>query len=567
MSDPFPHPNAPIRATRWLWAALGILLNVGNMTQAAAGETSLVSLSSTGQQGDKLSRFQHSSADGRFVVFGSEATNLVAGDTNGKMDIFLRDRQTGKIARLSVASNGQQANDASYTPLISANGRYVFFGSYATNLVPGDTNKWFDAFLYDRATGKLERIVNSSGQQPNGATYPSAISADGRFLALASEADNFVASDTNGQNDIFIRDRITGKTERVDIATDGSEATAGAWYYGLLSDDGRYVAYYSDSSNLVPGDTNGMTDIFVRDRAKSTTNRISVDSNGQQSNDMSYFPQLSSNGRFIAFASRATNLVPGDTNGRTDIFLHDQLTHTTTLINKGPGGQSGDLDSNYPDISADGRFVSYYSSATNLVAGDTNGVDDVFVYDRASNKTTRVSVNGQGQQGNGNSLLASMTRDGRTVGFYSEASNLVPNDTNAQGDVFVRDRLLDAKHEADVAVTQTDSPDPVNKGGLITYTIALQNNGPDTAPNVTLTDILPAKARFVSATASQGACSRGQTSICRLGPLAAGQQVTLTLTVRAHGMGTLVNQVHANANPKDPSPNNNRSLAVTTVSN
>jgi uncharacterized repeat protein (TIGR01451 family) len=554
--------SLPTIATALLGASL---MAVPTSHSAAAGLTTRVSVSSAGQQGDKLSRFQTFSADGRFVAFSSEATNLVTGDTNGKNDIFLRDQLTGETTRLSVATGGDEANNASYNPLVSANGRYVLFTSYASNLVPNDTNNWSDAFILDRVTGSLERIVNDAGKQLNGNTYVTDISADGRFVGVASEADNLVLGDTNGQNDVFIIDRATGITERVDVASDGGEANVGSWYYALLSDDGRYVAYYSDSSNLVPGDTNGQTDVFVRDRFKKTTTRISVGPNGEEGNNASYFPKLSSNGRFIAFTSQASNLVDGDTNGRTDVFLYDQLTGKPSRVSLGPDGVQGDGDSTYPDISSDGRFVSYYSSATNLVARDTNGVNDVFLYDRLGRKTTRISVGKLGRQGNAQSFLATMNNDGRYVGFFSEATNLVANDTNAVGDVFLRDRLLTAGKSSDLSVTQTDSPDPIRKGRTTTYSLTVHNAGPDAAPNVVLTDIVPSRANFVSATASQGSCSRGKTVICRVGQLAAGSDATVTLKARATAAGELLNQAHVNGTPQDPEPLNNISIATTTV--
>lgn len=548
--------------------ALAVLLSLGHVPLAAAlGDTVRTSVSSSGEQGsDKSWLYQTISADGRFTAFWSQATNLVPGDTNGKADLFVHDRQFGRTKRISVSSTGEQANDASYHPLISGTGVLVAFSSPATNLVAGDTNNWWDAFVYNRITGSVQRIKAAGGLQVNGNTYASAISRNGRYLVLASEADNLVPGDTNGATDIFVRDRLTGKTERVDVASDGTEASTGAYYYTAISDDGRHVAFYSDAANLVADDTNGQMDVFVRDRFKNTTTRLNVDSNGQQGDGPSYFAALSASGRYVAFASGSTNLVAGDTNGRTDIFLHDQLTRKVSRINLAPAGEQADQDSTYPRISADGRYIGYSSDATNLVAGDGNGKGDAFVYDRLGGKTARVSVNTQGKGSDGSSSLKDLSGDGRYVSFSSDATNLVAGDTNGVHDTFVRDRFSVPKKSADLSVTQTDAPDPVTVGGSVTYTVTVQNDGPDAATYAALTDILQGKAGVISAAASQGTCRVGQTVVCRLGQIDAGSQATVTVTVRAGGAGVLANQVHINAGPNDPNPNNNHSTVTTTVS-
>lgn len=550
-------------------AMFGIVLTAGyNSAASAAGITDRISVSSAGEQGNLNSRFASLSADGRFAAFPSYASNLVANDKNAKSDIFLRDQRTGKTTRLSVAANGAEGNGDSLSTEISANGRYLVFNSSATNLVVGDTNNVTDLFIYDRLSGKLERVLTSGGQQMNGGSYPTDISADGRFIGFASEANNLVPNDTNNSPDAFILDRSSGKIERVSIATDGTEAQSGTYYYSLLSDDGRYVAFFSDSSNLVADDTNGVMDVFVRDRQKNTTTRISVDANGQEGNGDSYFPKFSSDGRFITFSSDAENLVPGDTNKHTDVFLYDQIAQQISLISHSYDGKPANGSSSYSHISADGRFISYNSNAGNLVVGDKNGtIYDAFIYDRKTDKTSLVSLGNKGQTSNGLSMNTSMTREGRSVAFFSEGTNLVDNDTNGIVDIFLRDRLLMAGKSADLSVTQSVSPSVINKGQQVTYTLTVHNAGPDDGVGATLTNILPRQASMVSVTTDQGACSRGKTVICRFGTLAAGQDATVTLTVRADAAGKLSNQAHVGANPQEPTPSDNSSIAAVTANN
>jgi Tol biopolymer transport system component len=413
------------------WHAPGALL---------AGTTTRVSIASDGAQGNRVSYASSISADGRYVVFASHANNLVPGDTNGAADIFVHDRQTGQTSRVSVASNGTQGNSKSYGPSISADGRYVAFHSDASNLVPGDTNGTRDVFVHDRQTGQTSRVsVASSGTQGNGTSYSRSLSADGRYVVFYSHANNLVPGDTNGRTDVFVHDRQMGQTSRVSVASDGAQGND--WSYDpFISADGRYVVFASYASNLVPGDTNGTHDIFVHDRQTGQTSRVSVASNGAQGNDWSQSPSISADGRYVAFYSDASNLVPGDTNGVKDVFVHDRQTAQTTRISITSNGTQGNGESDRSSISADGRYVAFQSWAQNLVPGDTNVKYDIFVHDRQTGLTSRVSVASNGAQGNGESGYPSISADGRYVAFHSDASNLVPGDINGVLDVFVHDR-------------------------------------------------------------------------------------------------------------------------------
>jgi Tol biopolymer transport system component len=356
-------------------------LSCGALSTHAA-ETSRISLGPHVAQGDGNSFDAAISADGRFVAFSSEASNLVPGDTNGVSDIFVYDRQTATTTRISLGSHGTPGNGSSFEPAISGGGRYVAFASEASNLVPDDTNGSFDVFIRDRWTATTTRVsLGANGAQSDGSSWEPAISAHGRYVAFASDASNLVPNDTNGASDIFVHDRRVATTTRASLGAQGTQSNAES--FGLsISSGGRYVAFSSEASNLVPGDTNGASDIFVHDRQTAMTTRASLGANGVQTNGRSTEPAISPGGRYVAFSSGATNLVSGDTNGLFDIFVRDLRTATTMRVSLGTDGNQGNDLSSEPAISAYGRYVAFSSDATNLVLGDTNASSDVFVRSR-----------------------------------------------------------------------------------------------------------------------------------------------------------------------------------------
>jgi Tol biopolymer transport system component len=404
-----------------------------------SGMTTLVSVSSDGTQGNWPSSFSSISADGRYVAFWSQASTLVSGDTNGTDDVFIHDMQTGQTTRVSVASNGTQANGDSYVPSISADGRYVAFESSASNLVGGDTDGWRDIFIHDMQTGQTTRVsVTSNGTQANGNSVKPSISADGRYVAFDSYASNLVSGDTNGTDDVFIHDMQTGQTTRVSVTSNGMQANSDS-DKPSISSDGRYVAFESSASNLVGGDTNGWLDVFIHDMQTGQTTQVSVASDGTQGNAYSGNPSISADGQYVAFESWATNLVSGDTNGTDDVFIHDMQTGQTTRVSVASNGTQANSDSGRPSVSADGRYVAFESSASNLVGGDTSGTDDVFIHDTQTGQTTQVSVASDGTRASGSSYNPSVSADGQYVAFDSYASNLVSGDTNNWQDVFVHE--------------------------------------------------------------------------------------------------------------------------------
>jgi Tol biopolymer transport system component len=456
-------------------------------------------------QGNAAARNPVVSADGRYIAFESDASDLVdensigGADTNGATDIFVYDRLTCTIERVSLNSNEEQTrNDTVETngpdipceinncfqawsrrPSISADGRYVAFISNATNLVPDDVNTWRDVFVRDRVAGTTERINNVAPEYANlpfpdnqilapsdGAT----ISANGRFVAFYSGSGRVVSGDTNSRWDVFVTDRNTGTTIRVSTASNG---TQGNHHSGVnasinnfssfpapdhigVSNDGRYIAFVSWASNLVPGDTNNYcendglppatdncSDIFVKDIVTGTTTRVSISNTGQEANSASTYPDISANGQIVTFQSTASNLVPNDTNNFcnnsqtdpdnlncSDIFVRDIAAGTTTRVSVSTTGVQGGLASYQPTISADGRYVAFVSDSTLLFASDDNQLQDILVHDRVTKITKLVSSAFNGVQSNGGSFVPEISDNGMFVAFESDARNIVTGDLN-----------------------------------------------------------------------------------------------------------------------------------------
>jgi Tol biopolymer transport system component len=417
------------------------------VTLAPAGTTERVSVSRAGEQANAESWADAVSADGRYVLFDSHGSDLVLGDTNGQTDVFVRDRQTGETSRVDVASDGKQARMLpSHGTSISADGRYVVFTSEAGNLVPGDTNEATDVFVHDRQTGATTRAsVTSSGAQSVGFSGDGVISADGRFVAFDSYARNLVRHDTNGGQDLFLRDLQAGKTTRIDVSSYGRQTARGSQSgWPGISADGRYVAFASNAPNLVTGDTNRVTDIFVRDRKRGRTVRVSIGPRARQARDArsrngSVLPSISADGRFVAFVSTATNLVSNDTNRMPDVFVRDRSRGRTTRVSVTSSHRQAKMESGVPVISPDGRFVAF-SSYSALVPGELAGVGQLFVRDLRAGTISLASRSSDGEAGDDSSTAAGFSADGRYLLFSSWARNLVPGDTNGLLDAFVRDR-------------------------------------------------------------------------------------------------------------------------------
>ena len=411
---------------------------------SAGGTTERVSVDSSGNEGDDHSGWGGEgrpgiSGDGRFVAFFSEATNLVLNDGNEAGDVFVHDRETGTTERVSVDSSGNEGNDHSYGQAISGDGRFVAFSSWATNLVPDDTNTYCDndydgnydencrdVFVHDRETGITERVsVDTSGNEGNGESWEPAISADGRFVAFSSAATNLVPGDINGFSDVFVHDRVTRVTERVGVWGEAPDITG----------NGRFVAFLSHAT-LVPEDTNGVRDVYVHDRLTGAYEIVSVSSTGDPANAQSWYPSITGDGRFVAFSGGATNLVPHDPNGSdADVFVHDQLSGITERISWQSPEDEEDTAAAQPSMTGDGHVVAFIGICRYQCGGG-----QIVVRDLQTGATEVASVANNGDWGDAPSFHPSISSNGRFVAFSSQAFNLVPDDYNDKVDVFVHDR-------------------------------------------------------------------------------------------------------------------------------
>ena len=424
-----------------------------------------ISLTNDGRQTSKGFVDQSITPDGRYVVFSSWSNNLVPGDVNARRDVFVRDLETGINELVSVASDGTQANHESFAPAISADGNVVAFASRATNLAPGNTDpydRYPDLFIHDRSTGTTRRVALTDAapaaltvaNTPTANVIPPAtpmgihgvpsLSEDGRYVAFATPAKNLVAGDTNNVPDVFVLDRQTDAITRASVAPDGAQANGVSYGVGLTP-DGRHLVFYTSASNLVADDANGPTgDIFVRDLETGTTTLVSRAGDGAQGTAAASGTSISADGTRVAFTSAATNLVPDDTNGQSDVFVRDLAAGTTRRASVATGGEQGDGYSNMPSISANGRYVAFHSSSVNLSyvdQYDPSGTTDVFVHDLATGETTRVSTASGPEDWRASTVGdSSISADGRFVVFSSNVRYLVPGDTNDEQDLFVWDR-------------------------------------------------------------------------------------------------------------------------------
>jgi Tol biopolymer transport system component len=408
--------------------------------RSATGQTERVSKSSTGVQSNGRSAEPVVSADGAFVAYASDASNLIAGDTNGATDIFVFQLATRVTTRASRSSTNAQLNGSSIHPSISSGGRYVAFSSLAINAVFGDTNDAEDIFVRDRLLDRTSRIsVLSTGEETNGNSREPTMSSDGRYVAFLASASNLTANDRNRAADVFLVDR---QVPTIFIATKAAKPVAGLGASGpAISADGTQVTFASGASSLVTNDRNGWPDVFVRDYTQGVTIRVSKPTGAGQSNGESFNPSLSRDGRFVAFLSRASNLVPDDTNDREDVFVRDRQNATTERVSVSSTGEQANLFSREAEISGNGRFVLFWSDASNLVPGDGEHSTDLFLRDRVAGTTERAVIDTNGQPIGIEDLVSAISADGRFIAFATTA-NLHPDDTEFDGDVYLRDRQL-----------------------------------------------------------------------------------------------------------------------------
>ena len=434
-------PRERPRALIPLALALTLLAAAIPPALSAQGGTERVSLNHSGGAPDARSFSPAVSADGRYVAFASSASDLVEGDGNSATDVFVVDRVVGTTERVSLDMVGGDADGPSTAPAISADGQYVAFASEASDLVSGDSNSEIDVFVRDRHSGKTERVsVETGGAEAHGPSFDPSISADGLHVAFVSDASDLVAGDTNGSTDVFVHDRQDDSTERVSLGADAG-GPSGDSSGAAISADGRHVAFHSAADDIDADDANSFTDVFVHDRESNETERVSLDATAADANDASLDPTISATGRYVAFASSADDLVEDDTNASAAIFIRDRTANATVRASLRPDGGDPNGESSGPAISASGRYVAFESAASDLTADDGTTVADIFVHDREAGTTNRVSLDTEHDDPDGPSSGAAISADGRYVAFQSAASNLVADDGNSVDDVFLHDFL------------------------------------------------------------------------------------------------------------------------------
>jgi Tol biopolymer transport system component len=431
------------------WDALAAQV-LGNL--AATGQWFLgddgrkIALVSTDAQGRQLNVGSFDplvSEDGRYVTFIAY----------GEFQFYRKDVRTGELMLVSANADGIAGNAPSGLPVIydmTSDGRHVAFGSSASNLVPGDTNGQSDVFVKDMQTGAVTLVsTDEQGRQGDSASTGASVSEDGRTVAFLSIARNFMPESAGSPGepttvtpDIYVKDLETGRLVLASADAEGHQGTGPvSAYYGAssspsLSADGQKVAFVSYATNLVPDDTNGQPDVFLKDLRTGEVTLVSTDGAGHQANGGSGTAAISATGRYVAFDGFSSNLVPGDNNGASDVFMKDLQTGEVTLVSSTLEGRAGSGHSAFPAISGNGRYVSFHSSASDLVAGDANGTSDVFLKDLSTGEVRLVSEAIGGGSGNFNSEGSDVTDEG-DVAFASRASNLVPNDTNGLFDIFL----------------------------------------------------------------------------------------------------------------------------------
>jgi len=398
---------------------------------AFAGSIERISVNSGNIQIVSTSNSPKASDNGRYISFNAYSTS-----TPNQLNTYLRDHVTGITELVSVANDGNAGGHGGGTD-VSNDGRYVVF---LGRQLDGSTG-YIDVYVRDRATGTTELIsVNNDGSPGTGNKSASqiSISGDGRYVAFISNSADIVSSDTNGVEDVFVRDRVTGVTQRVSIASDGTQANgkSGGNYRGTdISTNGRYIVFSSSANNLIPNDTNDKPDLFIHDQVNSTTKRVNLANDGSQISAGHYgWFDLSSDGRYVAFGSGG------------DIFVRDLTTNTTelpSLANDDSQAQANALNT-FPNISANGRHLSFLSTSSNLVAGGNPQGIATFVHDRITNTTEMVDMPHDGSVANSISFGSSaVSEDGRYIVFPSFASNLVAGDSdvNTDWDIFIHDRI------------------------------------------------------------------------------------------------------------------------------
>lgn len=505
----------------WLSVCLGFLLVTvfflaGGASAAAVQQIERVSVGTGGVQGDYESFYAATSANANIVAFESFNTGWGPDQPDvNYVDVFVRNRAANVTRKVSIGPGGEPADERSFHPAVSADGRYTSFTSYASNLVPNDTNRndigssGLDVFIYDWQTNQLQRVsLTWDGRQIEGNTV-GFISGDGRSVVFASNGSNIIARNdipAEGREAIYIRDLATGHVERISRAANG-EFPNGYVVAPEANHDGRFIVYLSEASNLASGSSAPtFRDVLLYDRETGQTRVVSRPPGGGLANGRSGPARITPDGRYIVFRSEASNLVPGDTNGKADIFVFDRTTGSIELVSRSHTGALANADSRDPSICGNGRYVSFVSDATNLVPQPNNGHRQVYIRDRVANNTFLITINANGELGNGRGHRAEIARDCLSVAFASEASNLVPGDTNNARDLFVGRIIPPANFAAsDLRITGG----VLEPGQTVRYTFTARNAG--LTANASVTNQLPPQVSIAPGSLTNGAIYDAQT--------------------------------------------------------
>lgn len=384
------------------------------------------------------------SADGRFIAFVSDVNDLLGGeptaDPNGAKDVFRVDTLTGTVRLISADhATGAPANGASTAVDISADGRYVAFTSEASNLVPADLNGHSDVFRYDAVADGIELVSRKglTGAQGNGVSDVPTISRDGDLVAFTSESTNLVGNDSNNRSDVFVRDMSAGSTTRVSTDSNGKQSN-GDSFQAAISPNGSVVAFSTTATNLSKVDSSRTNDVYVKVLASGKTSIVSVRTDGVRGSTDSFLEDVSNSGRFVALQSYSA-LVKNDTNNAGDVFLRDRTAGTTIRVSKDGSTQAND-QSFGAAISDDGAWIVFQTWATNLVPGpDGNGsLTDVLEFEVATGDLTRISRDMEGGWPEAASYDTALSGNGLRTCFASAAADLVAGDTNGVDDVVCR---------------------------------------------------------------------------------------------------------------------------------
>ncbi|WP_420644329.1 hypothetical protein [Candidatus Leptofilum sp.] len=494
-----------------------------------------VSVGTGGEEGNHDSFYLSLSEDGSVVAFESFVSNWAPDQTDiNFVDIFARDRDADITRKLTIPYGGDSADQRSFDPFVSSDGRYISFISYATNLVPNDTNRepyvdnGLDVFVYDWQTGALERVsLTWQGGQIDGNSVGQ-ITPNGEYVVFSSNGLAIAQGDGNADRDpaIYVRHLQTGVVERITKAPNG-DFPDGSVARAFSSYDGRFIVYISNATNLVP-DTNGYADVMLYDRQTKETTLISKPVGGGEANGKSTPAAISADGRYIVFRSFATNLVPNDTNGVPDLFVYDRLTEELEMVSVSSTGVQANEDSRDPAICGNGRFVSFTSEATNLVPLAHNGERQVYVHDRVTD-TTFLATGTDTFMGNGRAHRSILSADCSTIGFATDASNLIVGDVNGERDLYVGDIVIPANLES----SSLTASGAFEAGAEITYTFTLTNIGTETAV-VTFSSPIPANTTYVSNSVSGTGASYngGANAVEWMGSVPGEGEVTISYAVQ-----------------------------------